>query len=540
MSTDRPTPSTKRAHKHFDSSKLWSPAAARYRNPIICADYSDPDVVRHGDDFYMTASSFNCTPGLPVLHSRDLIHWQIINHAVRNLPSERYQQVQHGCGVWAPAIRHHDGRFWIFFPMPDEGIYVTTAIDPRGRWSPPHLLRKGVGLIDPCPLWDDDGKAYLVHAFAHSRSGIRHRLQVVPMAPDASQLMGEGQVVFEQPEKHPIIEGPKFLKKDGWYYILAPAGGVEEGWQVALRSRAVFGPYEDRIVLAQGTSAVNGPHQGALVDTPTGQWWFVHFQDAGPYGRITHLQPVKWQDGWPLMGLEQDEHGVGEPVSEHPVPAFEQKASPVLLQDTDNFDTPTLGLQWQWHANHHDDWYSLDAEPGRLRLFAQQAPGGRLSDAPHLLLQKFPCQQFTATTHLSLPQDGTSVSAGLVVVGATYAGLLVSWQGDRLQVQRVQSDASDELVLLPDASSCDERVVWLRVEVLGDATCLFSYSGDGESFTSLGGSFQATAGKWIGAKVGIVCTGDESHADFHSFQVHKRTTNEGSKDAATALPPTIS
>nr|WP_261360730.1 glycoside hydrolase 43 family protein [Aeoliella straminimaris] len=519
---------------------MWSPAAARYRNPIICADYSDPDVVRHGDDFYLTASSFNCTPGLPVLHSRDLIHWQIINHAVRNLPSERYQQVQHGCGVWAPAIRHHDGRFWIFFPMPDEGIYVTTAIDPRGRWSPPHLLQEGVGLIDPCPLWDDDGNAYLVHAFAHSRSGIRHRLQVVPMAPDASQLMGEGQVVFEQPEKHPIIEGPKFLKKDGWYYILAPAGGVEEGWQVALRSRAVFGPYEDRIVLAQGTSAVNGPHQGALVDTPNGQWWFVHFQDAGPYGRITHLQPVKWQDGWPLMGLEQDEHGVGEPVSEHPVPAFEQKASPVLLQDTDNFDTPTLGLQWQWHANHHDDWYSLDAEPGRLRLFAQPASGGRLSDAPHLLLQKFPCQQFTATTHLSLPQDGTSVSAGLVVVGATYAGLLVSRQGDRLQVQRVQSDASDELVVLPDASSSDESVVWLRVEVHGDATCLFSYSGDGQSFTSLGGSFQATAGKWIGAKVGIVCTGDESHADFHSFQVHKRTTNEGSKVAATALPPTIS
>jgi len=176
-----------------------------YKNPILHADYSDPNVIRHGDDFFMTASSFNCTPGLPILHSRDLINWTLINHAVGNLPHSRYEQVQPGCGVWAPAIRSHAGKFWIFFPMPDEGIYVTTANHPSEKWSEPHLLQGGKGLIDPCPLWDDDGRAYLVHAYAGSRAGIKHRLRVCPMAPDASSLLGEGQIVFHEPEKHPTL-----------------------------------------------------------------------------------------------------------------------------------------------------------------------------------------------------------------------------------------------------------------------------------------------------------------------------------------------
>src|SRR5439155_9640228 len=150
----------------------WTPdqGDGTFRNPILYADYSDPDVVRDGEDFYLVASSFNCTPALPILHSRDLVNWTIVNHALDNLPNPRgvFDKPRHGEGVWAPAIRKHDEKFWIFFPMPDEGIYVTTADDPSGQWSEPHLLIEGKGLIDPCPLWDDDGKAYLVHAYARS------------------------------------------------------------------------------------------------------------------------------------------------------------------------------------------------------------------------------------------------------------------------------------------------------------------------------------------------------------------------------------
>ncbi len=223
-----------------------------YVNPIIFADYSDPDVIRDGDSYYLISSSFTSTPALPILRSRDLVNWTIVGHAMENLPDPRYAALQPGAGVWAPALRAHAGTFYIFVPLPDEGIYVLTAPHPEGPWSPPRLLIAGRGLIDPCPFWDDDGQAYLVHAYARSRAGIKDRLRVRPMAPDASRLLGEGEIVFNDPARHPTLEGPKMYKRNGWYYIFAPAGGVTHGWQVALRSRRIYGPYEDRIVLAQG------------------------------------------------------------------------------------------------------------------------------------------------------------------------------------------------------------------------------------------------------------------------------------------------
>lgn len=266
-------------------------------------------------------------------------------------------------------------------------------------------MQEGKGLIDPCPLWDDDGKAYLVHAFAHSRAGIKHQLRVCPMSPDGKKLLGDDRIVFHAPERHPTIEGPKFLKKDGWYYISAPAGGVATGWQVALRSREIYGPYEDRIVLEQGASPVNGPHQGALVDTAEGAWWFLHFQDAGVYGRVVHLQPVTWRGGWPLIGCDRDGNGIGEPISRWTKPLVKQNGASCSIACSDEFDFKDLGLQWQWPANHKADWFSLTERSGFLRLFSQPAAGIRLSYAPNLLLQKFPARAFAAETAVEFWPD---------------------------------------------------------------------------------------------------------------------------------------
>jgi beta-xylosidase len=275
------------------ASYPWIPdqGDGTYCNPVIHADYSDPDVIRHGEDFWLVASSFNCTPGLPILHSRDLVNWTLANHAIQQVPHPRYAEVQPGCGVWAPSIRFHDGRFWVFFPMPDEGVYVTTATDPAGAWSEPWLLQEAKGWIDPCPFWDDDGQAYLIHAYASSRAGKKERIHVRPMSADCRHLLGEGKEVFHT-SHHAFLEGPKAYKLNGWYYILAPGGGVPTGWQVAFRARHIYGPYEEKIVLERGSTAINGPHQGALIDLPNGEWWFMHFQDTGPFGRIVHLQPV--------------------------------------------------------------------------------------------------------------------------------------------------------------------------------------------------------------------------------------------------------
>jgi beta-xylosidase len=497
-STETPVESVQReAVASGDFAFPWIPdqGDGSYRNPIIYADYSDPDVIRVGEDFYMVASSFNCTPGLPLLHSRDLVNWTLIGHAIKNLPHPRYAEVQPGCGVWAPAIRFHAGKFWIFFPTPDEGIYVVTAENPAGPWSAPHLVQAGRGLIDPCPLWDDDGRAYLVHAYAGSRASIKHRLRVCPMAPDGSRLLGDGKVVFYEPEKHPTLEGPKFLKKDGWYYILAPAGGVENGWQVALRSKNIHGPYEHKIVLEQGGTRINGPHQGALVDTVDDGWWFVHFQDASVYGRIVHLQPVLWRDGWPLMGdVKNSSHG--EPVLRHRKPPSVGRHLIAVPQTSDEFDSPSLGPQWQWHANHNDGWHSLSARKNWLRLFPQPGRPENLNRAPNLLLQKFPARSFTVETLLEFSPQHTGEAAGLVVAGESFA----SWALEK-------NDSGIHLVLRINGVKKFVREniaapARLRVAVKDGGRCVFGFAAP-EGFVEVLPPFPARKGKWIGAKLGL-------------------------------------
>lgn len=516
MPTIAPTPPPRESGK-FVYNFPWTPDSGDgiFRNPIIYADYSDPDVIRVGEDFYLTASSFNCTPGLPVLHSKDLVNWKIIGHALKNVPHPRYAQVQPGCGVWAPAIRFHAGKYWIFFPMPDEGIYVTTAKRPAGPWSKPHLVQEGKGLIDPCPLWDDDGKAYLVHAYSMSRAGFRDVLRVRPMSPDGLKLLGEGEVVFSAPARHPIIEGPKFLKRAGWYYILAPAGGVENGWQVALRSRKIYGPYEDKIVLERGSTAINGPHQGALVDAADGKWWFVHFQDAGVYGRIVHLQPVHWHDGWPLMGVE-NKKGLRQPVLTYEKPLGHQAGAQTIPQTSDEFDSPKLGLQWQWHANHKKDWSSLTARKGWLRLFPQLDMSENLGLLRNLLLQKFPARSFTVETLLEFVPKQMGEEAGLIIAGESSAVLALEKDDSGnhlvLQINGVQKFIQEKM---PDK-------IKLQVTVTDGGVCAFKFAVKNK-FVTIPQTFAARKGVWIGAKVGIYSLkrfnlNQSGYADFDYFR----------------------
>lgn len=261
---------------------------------IIYADYSDPDVCEGtAGDYWLTASSFQCTPGLPILHSTDLVHWELVNYAVeRLLPIEHYNTVQHGCGVWAPSIRRHNDTYYIYWGDPDFGVFMVKSDDPLGRWSKPVLVVEGKGVIDPCPLWDEDGRCYLVNGWAASRCGFNSVLTVRELSADGNQVIGKPILVYDgQVEGNHTIEGPKFYKRDDYYYILAPAGGVEKGWQVALRSRNVYGPYESKIVFNK-----NGIHQGGWVADK-----FIAFQDRGPYGRILHLLDVEWKNGWPMI-----------------------------------------------------------------------------------------------------------------------------------------------------------------------------------------------------------------------------------------------
>ena len=370
-------------------SKVWvaDNRDGTYRNPILHADYSDPDVIRVGDDFYLVASSFDAIPGLPILHSRDLVNWTIIGHALpRQPPFDVYNQPQHGNGVWAPAIRFHNGEFYIFYPDPDYGIYMTKAKDASGPWSEPLLIKAAKGWIDPCPFWDDDGKAYLVSAFARSRSGIKSILVVSRMNDEGTKLLDDGALVFDGHEHDPTVEGPKFYKRNGFYYIFAPAGGVENGWQLALRSKNIYGPYERRVVLAQGKTKINGPHQGAWVETQTGESWFIHFQDKGAYGRIVHLQPLNWVNDWPVIGVNPNSDGVGEPVLTYRKPNVGHTSAVNTPPDSDEFNDSRLGLQWQWQANPQSNWALSSPAFGFVRLHNVHVPAGakNLWDVPNL------------------------------------------------------------------------------------------------------------------------------------------------------------
>ena len=369
------------------SAAPWIPdlGDGTYKNPVLFADYSDPDAIRVGDDFYLVASSFLAAPGLPILHSTDLVNWTIVNHVFpQQPPVDHFSRPRHGQGVWAPALRYHAGKYWITYPDPDFGIYLTTATDPAGAWTPPELILPGRGLIDPCPFWDDDGQLYLIHGWAKSRAGIANLLTLRRLSPDGRKTLDAGQVIIDA-NKIPgwsTLEGPKLYKRHGYYYVFAPAGGVATGYQAVFRAKHLYGPYEHRIVLAQGSTAVNGPHQGAWVDTPAGEDWFLHFQDRGAFGRVVHLQPMAWHDDWPVIGLDADGDGTGEPVLTYRKPHVSRSAPIAVPQTSDAFDRPKLGLQWQWNANPQPAWFSLSARAGFLRLNSVRAPSTRNDGTP--------------------------------------------------------------------------------------------------------------------------------------------------------------
>lgn len=482
-------------------------AKGTYTNPVLHMDYSDPDAIRVGNWYYMTASSFNAAPGLPLLRSNDLVHWHLMGYALpRLVPEEHFAKVRHGGGVWAPSLRHHKGMFYIFYPDPDFGIYMTRAASFEGPWSAPVLVMAGKGLIDPCPLWDDDGRAWLVYAYAGSRAGIKSVLSIKELAPDGTHTIGPATLIFDGHLQDETVEGPKIYKRNGWYYVLAPAGGVTHGWQLALRARHPRGPYERKVVLEQGSTAINGPHQGAWVSTPEGKHWFLHFQDKGAYGRIVHLQPVQWINDWPMMGTATSSVAAGMPVISHPLPVPTAKVT-LPGNGTDEFETTTPNLLWQWQANPQETW-GLATPYGYYRLFSvlQDTLASNLWHMPNLWCQKWPAESFTITTRLHPHLHWQGETAGLMIMGMDYAWLGIQHAGSHLQISmhtcKQAEKGTPEQVKQIDTLQHNQPI-WLRVQVRPGALCTFSYSKNGTEYMDIDVPFTAQKGKWVGAKTGL-------------------------------------
>jgi beta-xylosidase len=481
-------------------------AQATYTNPILYADYSDPDVIRVGSDYYMVASSFHFSPGIPVLHSQDLVTWRIIGHVLPRLNfAPEYDMVppftlsdstqrpvgpglRYAAGVWAPAIRHHNGLFYVYWATPTEGVFVSTARRPEGPWSPPVTLIDQEGLEDPAPFWDDDGNAWLVHSLVGAGPLILRR-----MSPDGRRVLDDGEVIVEDRENLPILEGPKLYKRNGWYYIFAPIGGVERGPQIVLRSRNIRGPYEWRVVLEQGDTEIQGPHQGGWVETPSGQGWFAHFNSTGAFGRIVHLQPVRWIDDWPVIGEPIPGRRSGQPVARHAMPDVGGRPQRFRLQDSDEFSEETLGHQWQWNHNPDPSHWSLSERPGHMRLHAMGAE--HLVTARNTLTQilQGPSSEITARIDVSNMIDGQR--AGLTMFNVRPSWVGVVRENGRTHVTFAQERNEDPGPVV------EGRAIDLRATVSPDQTARFSYSLDGgRSFRPIGTPVELRFAWWKGAR----------------------------------------
>ena len=493
--TDKPDVRPDFVREDVDTPVAWGDLGnGTYANPVLNADFSDPDVIRVGNKYYMVASDFHFM-GMQVLESEDMINWRYASQIYSRINEPGWDENRHYAGgSWAPAIRHHDGRFYVYFCTPDEGLYMATATDAHGPWSPLHLVKRIEKWEDPCPLWDDDGQAYLGRSRHRAGPIIVHK-----MSPDGKELLDEGVTVYEGP----VAEGTKWLKRNGYYYLIIPEGGVGQGWQTVLRAKNIYGPYERRIVLEQGSTNVNGPHQGALVDAPDGSWWFYHFQETPVLGRVVHLQPARWQDDWPLVGIDYDGNGIGEPVAVWQKPNL--PASDYALQTDDDFSGNRLGLQWQWNHNPHDTHWSLTERKGWLTLRA--LPADSLKDCRNMLTQKVIGYQSESTTLLTADGDNF---AGLFCSGKQFRAIGLSPQGicieENGQRQIIQKGKYAKL--------------WLRVT----NDCVqnrhqFSYSTDGEHFVPAGQPFAMRSGYWKGIRIGLFCYGASGKAQFDYMKI---------------------
>jgi beta-xylosidase len=370
---------------------------------------------------------------------------------------------------------------------------MSTAEQAEGPWTPLHLVKRVKKWEDPCPFWDEDGQAYLGRSQHGAGPIIVHR-----MSADGRQLLDDGVTVYTGP----VAEGTKFLKRNGWYYLIIPEGGVGTGWQTVLRSRHIYGPYEKRVVLEQGSTNINGPHQGALVQAVDSTWWFYHFQETPVLGRVVHLQPARWKDDWPLMGVDIDGNGIGEPVSVWTSPLPTTSPVPKMLT-SDEFSDKELGLQWQWCHNPSNEHWQLSR--GQLQL--QALPADQLRNCRNMITQKLVGYSGEATTLLTLNGDAHS---GLLCIGKQFHGVGLCAEG-------VYTESNGECTIVHRGHF---KKVFLRLtyEVVPNQFQFF-YSFDGKHYQPIGEAFSMRSGYWKGVRLGLFCYGQGGIAHFDYFRL---------------------
>jgi len=466
-----------------------------YRNPVLPGDYSDVDCIRVGDYYYAVSSTFQYSPGFVILKSKDLVNWQILGHAVKDIttisPAMNYNQMNlYGKGIWAGAIRYHNNRFWIYFGDPDEGYFMSSAAKPEGPWSPLHRVWAEKGWDDCCPFWDEDGQGYLIGT--HFADG--YKIHLFKMTDDGKSLIKDSDQVIYQSHGS---EANKLYKIKGYYYHLFSE--VRNNVRVLMmeRSKNIYGPYEGPRQLSEGQPEFNEPNQGGLVQTQTGGWYFLTHHGSGDWsGRVLSLLPVTWLEGWPIIGKPNDK-GIGEMVWSAPMPVKStRKTQP---QSSDDFNARIIQPQWEWNYQPKKDKWSLSERKGWLRLHAFKPLKDHIFSAGNTLTQRvYRTSKNTVTVKFDLRGMANGQKAGLSHFGVPdYAMLGFECSGG---TKKLSFTTKDKALSGPEFQGNE---VWIRSAWGLDGQSTFSYSTDGQTFKSFGEPYQLRWGSYRGDRIAI-------------------------------------
>jgi beta-xylosidase len=483
-----------------------------YRNPVLPGDYSDIDCIRVGADYYAISSTFQYSPGMVILHSKDLVNWRIAGHAIDDLtqigPELNWDRMnRYGRGVWAGAIRYQDAKFWVYFGTPEEGYFMTTAKTPAGPWEPLHRMMKEPGWDDCCPFWDDDGQGYFIGT--HFKDG--YKTWLFKLTPDGRDLVPGYRVLLNQGAGR---EANKLYKIDGTYYHFYSESSPNGRFVMMQRSKNVAGPYDEKQQLGHAQKDAREPNQGGLVKTETGDWFFLTHHGSGDWeGRCASLLPVNWTNGWPILGtVGKDGIGTMLWTARKPVP----DTTVAFPQSDESFDGPKLGLQWEWNYQPRADKWSLAERPGFLRLHAfKPLERDNLKKAGNTLTQRpMRTRSNVATLLLDLRGMADGQVAGLCHYSKEFSTIAVRRKDGVLGLE----SANNKTVTRGPAIST--KKLWLRSTWDSDGKSNYSYSTDGKTFTSFGSPYRLEWGDYRGDRIGIFTynnDADTGYIDCDSF-----------------------
>ncbi|CAN5398302.1 hypothetical protein BH10PLA1_BH10PLA1_01270 [soil metagenome] len=505
-----------------------------YHNPVLPADYSDLDCIRVGSDYYAISSTFQYSPGVVILHSKDLVSWNIVGHVVDDVtqigPQLNWDHMdRYGRGVWAGAIRYHQDKFWVYFGTPEEGYFVTSAKSPEGPWEPLHRLMGEAGWDDCCPFWDDDGQGYFVGT--HFKDG--YKTWLYKLTPDGRDLVPDWRVLLNEGSGR---EANKLYKINGTYYHFYSEASAQGRFVMMQRSKNIAGPYEEKRQLSHAQRDAREPNQGGIVQAENGDWYFLTHHGAGDWeGRCASLLPVNWVNGWPVLG-DVGSDGIGsmvwsghKPVANTPI---------VTPQSDDDFSGPKLEVQWEWNYQPRADKWSLTERPGFLRLHAfKPLERDNLKKAGNTLTQR--CMR-ASTNVVTVTLDVSGMADGQV------AGLChYSKESSTIGVRRkdgiltVESAHNQSITSGPALMT---KKVWFRSTWGADGKSSYAYSIDGNSFTTFGEAYQLGWGDYRGDRIGIFTfnnDSDEGYVDIDSFTYRYDSPTTRTAEALRKSPPTV-